>query len=309
MRVLALLFVMLPLPGLVQAQGLELPANATRTAELAAGMDSYAVPIGPARGGEVPMRRVEGDLSLQAWKIDEPGLTTLQLMAPLRAQLEAAGYTVLLDCEGEGCGGFDFRLGLRLLPAPDFWLDLSDFRALSAANGGSAVFVIASRTAGATWLHIARIGASPPPQANAAQPALRAATAGTVATQPGDLGGALEAAGHVVLADLSFETGSAQLGPGPFASLDALAGYLKEHPDRTVALVGHTDSEGSLDVNIALSKRRAGSVLERLVSDYGVPRRQLAAEGMGYLAPMATNLTAEGREANRRVEVILISTR
>ena len=44
------------------------------------------------------------------------------------------------------------------------------------------------------------------------------------------------------------------------------------------------------------------------MSDYGVPRRQLEAEGMGYLAPIASNLTEDGREANRRVEVIVTST-
>jgi OOP family OmpA-OmpF porin len=49
-------------------------------------------------------------------------------------------------------------------------------------------------------------------------------------------------------------------------------------------------------------------VLERLAGQYGVARSQLEAEGMGYLAPVATNLTPEGREVNRRVEVILLST-
>jgi OOP family OmpA-OmpF porin len=75
-----------------------------------------------------------------------------------------------------------------------------------------------------------------------------------------------------------------------------------------VALVGHTDSSGTLGGNIALSKQRAGSVLERLVSDYGANRRQLEAEGMGYLSPIANNLTETGREANRRVEVIITSS-
>ena len=113
--------------------------------------------------------------------------------------------------------------------------------------------------------------------------------------------------GHAVLEGLSFETGSAQLAAGDYEVLQTLADLLASKPDLVVALVGHTDSSGSLDGNIALSKRRAGSVLERLVSDYGVPRRQLDAQGMGYLAPIATNLTEEGRTVNRRVEVIITS--
>jgi outer membrane protein OmpA-like peptidoglycan-associated protein len=87
-----------------------------------------------------------------------------------------------------------------------------------------------------------------------------------------------------------------------------LADYLAAQPDLSVALVGHTDASGSLDGNIVISKRRAGSVLERLVSDYGVARRQLDAQGMGYLSPIASNQTQEGRDANRRVEVIVTST-
>ena len=87
-----------------------------------------------------------------------------------------------------------------------------------------------------------------------------------------------------------------------------LGAYLLANPDKTVALVGHTDAEGSLAGNIALSQRRAASVLERLVSVYGVPRSQMEAEGVGYLAPRLSNLTEEGRRKNRRVEVIMTST-
>ncbi len=61
-----------------------------------------------------------------------------------------------------------------------------------------------------------------------------------------------------------------------------------------------------LDANIALSKRRAGTVRDRLVNEYGVPPGRVAAEGMGYLAPVASNLTPEGRERNRRVEALLL---
>jgi OOP family OmpA-OmpF porin len=63
-----------------------------------------------------------------------------------------------------------------------------------------------------------------------------------------------------------------------------------------------------LNGNIALSKRRASSVLDRLTRDYDIPRRQMEAEGMGYLSPLSTNLTQEGRDLNRRVEVIVTST-
>ena len=114
--------------------------------------------------------------------------------------------------------------------------------------------------------------------------------------------------GHVVLPDLNFVTGSSDLSTEEFDSLAALAAYLTKNPNIKIALVGHTDSQGALSRNIVVSKRRAQSVVERLVSVYAIPRSQLQAEGMGYLAPVASNLTQHGRDLNRRVEAILLSS-
>ncbi len=114
--------------------------------------------------------------------------------------------------------------------------------------------------------------------------------------------------GHVILPGLQFKSGSSDLDEGGDAALGELATFLKSNATLRVALVGHTDTVGGLDANIALSKRRAGSVLEKLVSDYGVPRSQLDAEGMGYLSPIAPNLSQEGREINRRVEAVLLNS-
>jgi len=125
---------------------------------------------------------------------------------------------------------------------------------------------------------------------------------------PSDFGKQLEIAGHVILSDLVFDTGSAELGEGPFDSLAKLADYLRANPTRRIALVGHTDAVGGLDGNIALSKRRAASVRARMTNTLGVPEAQLVAEGVGFLAPVANNLSGAGREANRRVEAVLIST-
>ena len=74
-----------------------------------------------------------------------------------------------------------------------------------------------------------------------------------------------------------------------------------------IALVGHTDATGSLEANVAVSRARAVSVRERLIADYGVDATQMDAEGMGYLAPVASNLTPDGRERNRRVEAVLLN--
>jgi len=293
------------LPVASRAQLLDFPGNARAVHDETTDPDSYLLPTGPWNGA-LPAEPVEGAVTRQAWRIDARDLSPLQIAEPLRRQLEAAGFEVIFECETRGCGGFDFRFGTEVLPAPEMYVDLGNFRFLSARREDEALGLLVSASSREGFVQVIRAAPSgSAPVARAEGPAIREPAPREI----GDFGARLEAEGRVILSDLSFDTGSAQLGEGNFASLRALAEYLEQNQGRRVALVGHTDSEGSLDGNITLSRRRAGSVLERLVSDHGARRSQLDAQGMGYLAPIASNLTPEGREANRRVEVIIVSTR
>ena len=123
------------------------------------------------------------------------------------------------------------------------------------------------------------------------------------------IGAALDGVGVAVLDDLDFASGAATLTNGDYPSLAAVAGWLEANPDGTIALVGHTDASGSRAANVALSERRAEAVAEVLVQTFGADPARVAAEGVGFLAPRATNQTEEGRQQNRRVEVIVTSTR
>lgn len=297
--------------GALQAQTLDFPSNASLQAEVVRPADSYVLPLGIWDQGQMPTQTVEGRVTQQAWRIEAPSLTTLQLVRPLREQLRNDRYRIIFECQTEACGGFDFRFGVETLPPPQMRINIGDFRFLAAerrgAEGPEYLTLFTSRTAEAGFVQITHVGPDTETADVIAQ--AEAAPLRAFGAQPdASLAEQLDQAGRAVLSDLSFDTGSAQLADGDYASLRALADYLANTPSRTVALVGHTDSSGALDANIALSKRRAASVLERLVSVYGVDRGQLEAEGMGYLAPLSSNLTEEGRTANRRVEVIVTST-
>lgn len=315
MRRLAAL-VLLALASPAASVTLDFPANAALRAEVTTPMAAHGLATGNwVESTGVPKQLAEGAVTRQAWRIDAAGLTPLQMVAPLREQLTEAGFAVLHECKGSDCGGFDFRFALEVMDPPDMFVDLLDYYYLAALDPetGSAVSLLASRTAQTGFVQVTAV--SPPDaegltaEASGTRLSGNAPAASAAAALPdGDVATQLETVGRAILPDLVFETGSAQLGEGEFPSLQALADYLAANPTRVVALVGHTDSVGSLQGNIALSKRRAGSVRERLVSDYGIPRRQLQAEGMGYLSPLASNLTEEGRETNRRVEVIMVST-
>jgi outer membrane protein OmpA-like peptidoglycan-associated protein len=125
--------------------------------------------------------------------------------------------------------------------------------------------------------------------------------------EPGSLAAGLRDQGTVALDDLVFASGKAVLAEGEYASLAALADWLRANPTLTVTLVGHTDASGSLAGNIALSKQRAAAVRAVLIQTYTLPAAQIDAQGAGYLAPRDTNQTPEGRQRNRRVEVMLTS--
>lgn len=315
MRAALLALMLVAMAGMAQALTLDLPGDPERLVEEHEAQGALSLPIGRFTAGAVPMRLAEGEITREVWRLSGEGLSSLAITAALRGQLQAQGFAILLDCADEICGGFDFRRAIEVMPPPAMHVNLSDFRYLSAESsprGGAVtrVGILVSTTGHAASLQIIRAGApivaipSPLPMAGEDSAPV---TPQAPAIGASNFAAILEAQGHVALSDLSFETGSAQLAEGSFASLQWVADYLAAHPARRIALVGHTDSAGGLEVNIALSKRRAASVVERLTRDYGVPRQQITAEGMGYLAPLAANLTPEGRDANRRVEAVLLS--
>ena len=102
----------------------------------------------------------------------------------------------------------------------------------------------------------------------------------------------------------------ARLDKASFASLQALGAYLIRHSDQSIALVGHTDSSGSHEANLDLSKQRAEAVRTMLLDQFPlISPTRVGCEGIGYFSPLASNAAQEGREINRRVEVILVPTR
>ncbi len=104
---------------------------------------------------------------------------------------------------------------------------------------------------------------------------------------------------------LTFETGSEEIRPEQFSLLTQLQRVLREFPRARVTVEGHTDTRGDEDANRALSQRRAIAVREHLLANMAVSSARISAVGYGENRPIASNDTAEGRERNRRIEVIL----
>ncbi|MFW2542673.1 OmpA family protein [Primorskyibacter sp. 2E107] len=105
--------------------------------------------------------------------------------------------------------------------------------------------------------------------------------------------------------DILFATDSASLRPTLVSDLRDVGQSLLAYPNTTVQVIGHTDSDGDAAYNQNLSQRRAQSVANVLISE-GVPGSRIAAIGRGEDQPVASNLTAEGKAQNRRVEIVIL---
>ena len=104
--------------------------------------------------------------------------------------------------------------------------------------------------------------------------------------------------------DILFAVDSTTVQPGLRNDLATLATSLNQYPNTTVDVIGHTDNTGSAGYNQNLSQRRAQAVTAILQSN-GVAPNRLRSIGRGEDAPIASNLNAEGRAQNRRVEIVI----
>src|SRR5271163_1556517 len=113
------------------------------------------------------------------------------------------------------------------------------------------------------------------------------------------------ARGRIVnMSDVLFDTGSYTLKPGAREKLAKISGIVLAHPGLNLQIEGHTDSVGGDDFNQQLSERRADTVRDFL-AEQGVAASSITAKGFGKSQPVASNDTAEGRQRNRRVELVV----
>ncbi len=108
----------------------------------------------------------------------------------------------------------------------------------------------------------------------------------------------------ITLGDVLFGTDLARLSPEGMQTAQKLANLLQQNQERTVLVEGFTDSTGTSPHNQELSERRAGAV-QRALQDLGVARERVAVHGYGEAYPVAANDTAQNRQLNRRVEIVL----
>lgn len=108
----------------------------------------------------------------------------------------------------------------------------------------------------------------------------------------------------LTLSDILFATDQSTLRPGAATTLDELAAFLTDYPERRVLIEGHADSRGPAGYNLELSQRRASAVQDALVTR-GIEPIRIQTVGLGEGYPVASNQTSAGMQQNRRVEIVL----
>jgi outer membrane protein OmpA-like peptidoglycan-associated protein len=101
-----------------------------------------------------------------------------------------------------------------------------------------------------------------------------------------------------------FGTAKAVVKPESTPALQEVATLLKADPSLKLWVVGHTDSVGQVDANMALSRARAEAVVAALTTTHGIAAARLKGYGVGPLAPVASNHAGDGRAKNRRAELV-----
>jgi outer membrane protein OmpA-like peptidoglycan-associated protein len=112
--------------------------------------------------------------------------------------------------------------------------------------------------------------------------------------------------GRIATQGILFATNSDRLRPESTPTLEEIGTMLKDHPELRIAIEGHTDSDGEDAYNQTLSEKRAAAVKAYLIATYGIQDSRLRTAGFGESKPVEDNATPEGKQQNRRVELVRV---
>lgn len=261
------------------------PGSGVEQAPEVSAFDTFDLPIGPIRDGKVSKsEHLEGKVTTFAYRSPE-GRSILEIFRNYESALKKAGFATLFACKGGRCGEQLGLKGLGYVPdGDDAW-----YLAARLPHPEGDLYVALHVQSLSTRFVVVEV---------------KPMETGLVQISAEALKNGLIQDGHVAVYQILFDTAKADLKPESDGALKEVAALLARNPALKVHVVGHTDNAGALAQNLELSKRRAQAVVTALTTTYKVATGRLHAEGVGPLAPLASNEHEAGRSKNRRVELV-----
>lgn len=276
--------------------------------------DEFILPLGPAVHSSEGEKVAEDSVSLEGLitRILYRGpddRSTLEIVHNYQSALEAAGFESLYSCGGRDCGNqFQVLLyGPTALRIKNTRTSGSAFDMPQDLRYLSAKMVDDSRT-----VHISLMVAFDNGFGNLSKRPVtllqiiesKHMDTGMVQVDAEAIGKGIDANGHMAIYGILFDTGSANIKPGSAPVMAEIAKLLEGRPSLNILVVGHTDNQGTFELNMGLSSQRANAVVRYLVGNHNIDSGRMRSEGVGYLAPVASNDSPAGRAKNRRVELV-----
>jgi len=247
--------------------------------------DEFDIPVGPTKDRKfTKLEHVEGRMT--SFYYGRPkDRSQLEIFRNYESALKTAGFEILFTCTGPECGGQINHPPLGYIPSG------SDARYLAAklARPEGDIYVA---------MHVQ------PLDTRFVVVESKPMATGLVKISADALAKDINSTGHVAVYEILFDTGRAEVKPESAAALAEIAQMLAQAPKLLLHVVGHTDNVGAMAQNLDLSKRRAEAVVAALTTTHKVAASRLRADGVGPLAPVASNDTDAGRAKNRRVELV-----
>jgi len=276
--------------------------------------DSYTLPVGPvvqnSQSQRVPSEKIllEGKITRTLYRGPKER-STLEILRNYQSALESAGFETLYSCGDKDCGHLFHWV---------FYKDMGQ-RISSTETSKSAFdmpqdlrYVAAKGTVGDRTVHVSVLVAydagfsklSKQPVTLVEVIESEAMVTGMVTIDAEAMAKGIDATGHIAIYGVYFDTNSAEIKAESTPTLTEISKLLTDRPSLKLLVVGHTDNQGDYDYNMGLSGRRAEAVARALSEQHGIDGGRLRSAGVGFLAPVASNDTAAGREKNRRVELV-----
>jgi len=262
--------------------------------------DSYELLTGPVSSqGPSATESLEGEVTQISYQVPE-ARSTLEVFRNYEQELAAAGFEVVYTCANEDCGGRSFNHAVMEYMS-GFAENYSDQRFMAVRRSRADSDVAAS-------LYVVRNTSEGGARANQIFYRLDVIEGtpmdvGMVDVDAETMAREISETGSVSIYGILFDTDQTDIKPESEATLNEITRLLEADGALQLYVVGHTDNVGARDYNMDLSRRRADAVVAALAGR-GVDPSRLEPDGVGPLAPVASNDADAGRTLNRRVELV-----